>query len=60
MSKRIKTRTLEEYIDVNFEQFTKDVFFSLYEKCEEGFAMSDLSHYSLKDIEKEFKRNQIK
>lgn len=46
--------SLKEFIKDRFEEFSPGLFFSREEK-ENGFAFTDLSHYSIEDIEEEFK-----
>ena len=51
MSDKLK---FEDFVKEHFEQLTKDVWTSIYEKVEIGFAASDLSHYYSDDLNKAY------
>jgi hypothetical protein len=55
-----KYKTLAEFRDAEFEEIHKGVYISLHEKVELGFAPSDLSHYSKKEIREEWKKYEPK
>jgi len=40
----------KDYVEKYFEPLTHDVWTSVYEKVEVGFAPSDLSHYEDEDL----------